>query len=174
MLNSEYFSIGYVSKTRGLKGELQIYLEVENPQDYKNMESLFLEINQKPVPFFITKLLLQKNIMYVYVEDIDHIDKAKVLVSKPVYVLEKNKPKNTNEDSHKQLIGYTVVDETQGELGVINSIQELPSQLIANMLYKNKEVLFPLNEQFVTSINKKSKIINVDLPDGLIELYLSN
>ena len=174
MLNSEYFSIGYVSKTRGLKGELQIYLEVENPQDYKNMESLFLEINQKPVPFFITKLLLQKNIMYVYVEDIDHIDKAKVLVSKPVYVLEKNKPQNTNEDSHKQLIGYTVVDETQGELGVINSIQELPSQLIANMLYKNKEVLFPLNEQFVTSINKKSKIINVDLPDGLIELYLSN
>ena len=174
MLNSEYFSIGYVSKTRGLKGELQIYLEVENPQDYKNMESLFLEINQKPVPFFITKLLLQKNIMYVYVEDVDHIDKAKVLVSKPVYVLEKNKPQNTNEDSHKQLIGYTVVDETQGELGVINSIQELPSQLIANMLYKNKEVLFPLNEQFVTSINKKSKIINVDLPDGLIELYLSN
>ncbi len=174
MLNSEYFSIGYVSKTRGLKGELQIYLEVENPQDYKNMESLFLEINQKPVPFFITKLLLQKNIMYVYVEDIDHIDKAKVLVGKPVYVLEKNKPQNTNEDSHKQLIGYTVVDETQGELGVINSIQELPSQLIANMLYQNKEVLFPLNEQFVTSINKKSKIINVDLPDGLIELYLSN
>jgi 16S rRNA processing protein RimM len=133
-----------------------------------------LEINQKSVPFFITKLLLQKNIMYVYLEDIDHIDKAKVLVGKTVYVLEKNKPKNTNEDSHKQLIGYTVVDETHGELGVIIAIQELPSQLIANMLYQNKEVLFPLNEQFVTSINKKSKIINVDLPDGLIELYLSN
>lgn len=174
MLNSEYFSIGYVSKTRGLKGELQIYLEIDNPQDYKNMESLFLEINQKPVPFFVTKLLLQKNIMYVYVEDIDHIDKASVLVGKAVYVLEKNKPQNTNEDSHKQLIGYTVVDEQQGELGVIQSIQELPSQLIANMLYQNKEVLFPLNDQFVTSINKKNKIINVDLPDGLIDLYLSN
>ena len=56
MLNSDYFSIGYVSKTRGLKGELQIYLEVDNPQDYKNMESLFLEINQKPVPFFISNV----------------------------------------------------------------------------------------------------------------------
>lgn len=174
MLNKDYFSIGYISKTKGLKGELQIYLEVENPQDYKNMESLFLEINQKPVPFFISKLLLQKNIMYVYLEDIDHIDKAKGLVGKTAYVLEKNKPANTNEDSHKILIGFQVIDEKQGELGVINAIQELPSQLIANMLFQNKDVLFPLNDQFVTSIDKKNKIIHVDLPDGLIELYLSN
>ncbi len=174
MLNSDYFSIGYISKTRGLKGELQLYLEVENPQDYKNMESLFLEINQKPVPFFITKLLIQKNIVYIYVEDIDHIDKAQALVGKSAYVLSKNKPKNTNEDSHKVLIGYEVHDQTQGELGVINAIQELPSQLIANVIYQNKEVLFPLNNQFVTSIDKKNKIIHVDLPDGLIDLYLSN
>lgn len=174
MLNEDYFSIGYISKTRGLKGELQLYLEVENPQDYKNMESLFLEINQKPVPFFITKLLIQKNIVYIYVEDIDHIDKAQTLVGKAAYVLAKNKPKNTNEDSHKALIGYTVIDEQQGELGTINAIQELPSQLIANMMYHNKEVLFPLNEQFLLEIDKKSKTIHVNLPDGLIDLYLSN
>lgn len=174
MLNSNYFSIGYISKTRGLKGELQIYLEVDNPQDYKNMESLFLEINQKPVPFFVSKLLLQKNIMYVYLEDVNHIDKAKVFVGKSVYILEKNKPANTNDDSHKLLIGFLVHDKNQGELGVIKSIQELPSQLVANMLFQNKDVLFPLNEQFVTSIDKKNKIIHVDLPDGLIELYLSN
>lgn len=174
MLNDDYFSIGYISKTRGLKGELQLYLEVENPQDYKNMESLFLEINQKPVPFFITKLLIQKNIVYIYVEDVEHIDKAQTLVGKAAYVHIKNKPKNTNEDSHKSLIGYVVVDEQQGELGVINSIQELPSQLIANMMYQNKEVLFPLNDQFVIGIDKKSKTIHVNLPDGLIELYLSN
>ncbi len=174
MLNDDYFSIGYISKTRGLKGELQLYLEVENPQDYKNMESLFLEINQKPVPFFVEKLLINKNIVYIYVEDIDHIDKAKTLVGKAAYVHIKNKPKNTNEDSHKALIGFTVIDEQLGELGVINAIQELPSQLIANMMYQNKEVLFPLNDQFVTSINKKSKIINVDLPEGLLDIYLSN
>lgn len=174
MLNDDYFSIGYISKTRGLKGELQLYLEVDNPQDYKKMESLFLEINQKPVPFFISKLLIQKNIVYIYVEDIDHIDKAKSLVGKGAYVHTKNKPKNTNEDSHKALIGYLVHDEKLGALGLINAIQELPSQLIANMMYQNKEVLFPLNDQFVTSIDKKSKTIHVDLPDGLIELYLSN
>jgi 16S rRNA processing protein RimM len=174
MLNNDYFSIGYISKTRGLKGELQLYLEVDNPQDYKNMESLFLEINQKPVPFFITKLLIQKNIVYIYIEDVDHIDKAKPLVGKAAYVHQKNKPANTNEDSHKVLIGYTVHDEQLGELGIINAIQELPSQLIANMMYQNKEVLFPLNDQFVTSIDKKNKTIHVNLPDGLIDLYLSN
>ncbi len=174
MLNDDYFSIGYISKTRGLKGELQLYLEVENPQDYKNMESLFLEINQKPVPFFVEKLLINKNIVYIYVEDIDHIDKAKSLVGKAAYVHKKNKPKNTNEDSHKALIGFTVIDEQLGELGVINAIQELPSQLIANMMYQNKEVLFPLNEQFVTAIDKKSKKIHVDLPEGLLDIYLSN
>jgi len=42
------------------------------------------------------------------------------------------------------------------------------------MMYQNKEVLFPLNDQFVTSIDKKSKIIHVDLPEGLLDIYLSN
>lgn len=172
MNNKEYFSIGYISKTRGLKGELQLYLEVSNPQDYIELESVLLEIHQKPVPFFVSKISLQKNIAYVYLEDIDHIDKSKPLVGKKVYIRTKDIPENTNDNTPELLRGFTVIDESKGELGEITEIQILPKQYIASLIHQGKEIMFPLHEQFILGIDQKNRVINVDLPEGLVDLYL--
>ncbi len=172
MNNKEYFSIGYFSKTRGLKGELQLYFEISNPQDYTEMESVFLEIHHKPVPFFISNLNLQKNVAYIYLEDIEHIDQAKPLVGKKVYIQTKDIPENTNDNTPELLKSYLVIDKLKGELGEIKEIQILPKQYIATIEYQSKEILFPLHEQFILNIDSKKRIIQVDLPEGLIDLYL--
>ncbi len=93
MKKEEYFPLGYITKTRGLKGELQLFFEVEYPEQYENLESVFIEINKKPVPFFISSIHIQKSVGYIYLEDIDHIDKATPLVKKTVLITEKQKPK---------------------------------------------------------------------------------
>lgn len=172
MNNKEYFSIGYISKTRGLKGELQLYFEVNNPQDYTELESVFLEIHKKPVPFFISKISVQKNLAYIYLEDIDHIDQAKPLVGKAVYISVKDIPENTNDDTPELLKSFLVIDKSKGELGVIKEIQILPKQYIASIDFKGKEILFPLHQEFIKNIDSKNRIIEVDLPEGLVDLYL--
>lgn len=173
MENKEYFSIGKITKTKGLKGELQLYLDVENPQDYIELESVFIEIHNKPVPFFIEKISIQKNIAYLVLEGLSHIDEAQKLINKTVYIFQKNIPENTNDSIPNDLKGFYVIDERLGELGKINEIQIFPSQYIASITYKEKEVLFPLNDAFIKSINTEKAELYVELPEGLIDIYLS-
>jgi 16S rRNA processing protein RimM len=54
------FYIGYITKTKGLKGEVQVYFEYEDYEDLI-LDSVFAEINGKLVPYFVAKYKLQNN-----------------------------------------------------------------------------------------------------------------
>jgi 16S rRNA processing protein RimM len=167
------FRIGTVTKTRGLKGELQVYIDYDQPECLK-FDALFLAVNGKLVPYFVESFKMpMKNTAYIYLEDVDHIDKATPLAKKDVYLSNKLKPvKDENEFTLRDLMGFTAIDEDEGKLGEIIEIQELPQQLIATVVYKNREVLFPLSEGIITGIDVVKEIVYVDLPEGLLDIYL--
>ena len=173
MATEEYFQIGTVTKTRGLKGELQVFIAVEEPEKLK-FKSLFIEIGGKKVPYFVSAFKLPlKNVAYLQLEDVDTIEKAATLVKKEVFLPVKLKPKKKKgEFGLKDLLHFIAIDENEGELGEIIEIHDFPKQLIATVPYKNKEVLFPLNESIIKSIDVVKGIVIVDLPEGLLDIYL--
>ena len=166
------FYIGYISKTRGLKGELQLFFEFD---DYRELdpEVLFIEIDRKLVPFFIAQYKVQQNsTAYVFLEDIDHIDKAQPLVRKQVYLPDSVKPERDPDDFRlTDLVGFTVHDQTHGELGSITEINEYPQQHIAVVPSHGNELMFPLNDQLIRGIDREQQVLEVDLPEGLVEVY---
>lgn len=169
------FYIGYISKTRGLRGEIQLFFEFE---DYKELDfdALFIEIDKKLVPFFIEDLKIQNNsTAYIFLEDIDHIDKAQPLLRHQVYLPENKKPQRNPDDFRiTDLKGFIVHDSAYGVLGQIEEIHTYPQQHVASVTYRTKEVLFPLNDDIIEQISKDSKTIKVNLPEGLIDLYLNS
>jgi len=169
----DYFQIGTITKTRGLKGELQVYIAFEEPEKLK-FNSLFIELAGKLVPYFVTFFKLpMKNVAYLLLEDVDTIEKASLLVKKNVFLPNKIKPKKKkNEFGLKDLLHFIAIDKDEGELGEIIEIQEFPQQLIATVSYKNQEVLFPLNESIIKSIDVVKGVVLVDLPEGLLDVYL--
>jgi 16S rRNA processing protein RimM len=167
------FRIGTILKTRGLKGELQLYIDFENLFDI-DIEAIFIDMAGKLVPYFVESIKYpQKGIAYIYVEDIDTIEKATPLVKKDVYLPNKLKPKKKkSEFTLKDLLGFIAIDENEGELGEITEINEFPQQLIATVNYKDCDVLFPLNESIIKAIDVVKNKVFIDLPDGLLEIYL--
>lgn len=167
------FRIGSVIKTRGLKGELQAYIDFAGAETLK-FDNLFLQSAGKLVPYFVQSFKIpQKNTAYIYLEDIDHIDKAMPLVKKDIYLANKFKPeKSEDEFTLRDLEGFTAVDEDEGELGKIIEIQEFPQQLMATVIYQEREVLIPLIEEIITGIDLNNEIVYVDLPEGLLDIYL--
>jgi len=86
MTIEQSFYIGYISKTRGLKGELQLFFEFEDFEDL-DFEVIFVEVNKKLVPYFVAAIKVQKNsTAYLNLEDVDHIDLAQPLLRKKVYL----------------------------------------------------------------------------------------
>jgi len=173
MTTEDYFRVGTILKPKGLKGELHLYVDFDGLQDIK-FTSLFIEIAGKLVPYFVSSIkYLQKNAAYLILEDVDAIEKASPLVKKHIYLPNKLKPKKKkSEFTLMDLVGFTAVDENEGELGEITDVHEYPKQFIATVTYQGCEVLFPLNEEIIKSIDVVKEIVLVDLPEGLLDVYL--
>jgi 16S rRNA processing protein RimM len=167
------FYIGYITKTKGLKGEVQVYFEYDEPADLL-LESVFAEINGKLIPFFISTYKLQNNQTgNFYFDDIDTIEKAQTLIRKKLYLSNSLKPvREDDEFLITDLKGFIVHDQTVGELGEIIEIHEYPQQFVAVVSYQFKEIMFPLNDDLILEIDEENGILKVDLPEGLIDLYL--
>ncbi len=167
------FRIGTILKTKGLKGEVQLYVDFDNLGDIE-FDALYIDMAGKLVPYFVESIKYHpNNSAYLFLEDVDTIEKASKLVKRDVYLPNKLKPKKKKSDfTLLDLKGFTAIDINEGELGEISSIQELPQQFIATVNYKDCEVLFPLNEDIIKSIDVVKGIVLIDLPDGLLDIYL--
>ncbi len=167
------FYIGYITKTKGLKGEVQVFFEYPDPEELE-LKSVFVELNGKLVPYFISSFKLQSNQTgYFYFDDIDTIDKAEKLVRKKLYQPVSIRPeRDEDEFLITDLKGYIAHDERFGELGEIIEIHEYPQQFVAVVPYKFREILFPLNDEFIREIDEEEGIVYLDLPEGLIDVYL--
>ena len=175
MVKEEAFYIGYITKTKGLKGELQLYFEFD-AYETLDLDVIFADMNGKMVPFFVESHKLYPNSTGLfYFEDIDHIDKAQALLKKKMYLPLTKMPERGEDDfTYNDLKGFMVTDETHGELGEILEINEYPQQFVATVLYQEKEILFPLNEDMIVEIDEDEKTLLVDLPEGLLDLYLNS
>jgi len=172
MTIDQTFYIGYISKTRGLKGEVQLFFEFEDYMDL-DFDVLFLEVNKKLVPYFVDTLKMHNNsTAYATFEDIDHIDKAQPLIRKKMYLPLDQKPERDPDDfRYTDLVGYVAIEEEEGELGEITQVQEMPQQFIATVDMDGTEVMFPLNENFIVGIDPEEQVVVLRLPEGLIDMY---
>jgi 16S rRNA processing protein RimM len=170
---NDCYHLGYVIKPHGVKGEIQLMLDVDNPAYYKKLESVFLEINQKLVPFFISNIQISNSFAIIKFEDIDSFDQADELVSAQAYLpLQLLPPLKEGQFYYHQVIGYQVKDENLGILGEVEDIVSLPQHEIFTFRHQGKEVLAPLNDLVIKKVDHTNKVLEVSLPEGLLELYL--
>jgi 16S rRNA processing protein RimM len=65
-----------------------------------------------------------------------------------------------------------MVVENGIELGKIEEVIEQPHQLMVTILYKGNEAYIPLHEESLKGVDHGKKIVQVVLPDGLLDLYM--
>jgi 16S rRNA processing protein RimM len=75
-----------------------------------------------------------------------------------------------NDDS--EYVGYELIDNIKGSLGKVIRIEEMPASDVFIVIYKEKEIILPITDDFIEEINETTKIIKYNAPEGLIDLYL--
>ncbi len=79
----------------------------------------------------------------------------------------------TEEDPFEEWMGFIIEDQhTQIKYGPIIDIIELPTQLTAVIEQNGKEILIPLHEDLILGMDMDKRIIQMNLPEGLVELYI--
>lgn len=172
------YQLGYVTKPHGLHGEVHLFLDVDFPEAYNNLESVFVAYKNVPqalVPFFIETLKLSGNKAIVKFEDIDTIEQAEALKEAQLYLPLDTLPKlQEGQFYYHEVIGYTVQDQKEGQLGVIKEVYVLAGQDAIAMEYQGKEVLIPVNNAIVLSADHEKQVVHVQLPEGLLDIYLED
>ncbi len=174
MDKAKCFNLGYVAKLHGFKGEVSLFLDVTNPSEYQQLDSLYIDINGNLTPFFISSLKIRnKGFVQVKFEGIDNELDAKVILRKQLFLPLTVLPplSGTNFYDH-EIEGFTVHDESYGLVGVLSQVIDLKVNPLLQIDSQGKEVLIPLIPNLIKSIDRENKSIVIDAPEGLIELYV--
>ena len=124
MNKADCFHLGYIGKLHGFKGEVSLFLDVTNPEDYRSLDAVFIEINNLLTPFFITSFKLKnKGFAAVKFEGVESENDARLILRNNVYLPESILPKlqGTNFYDH-EIVGFTVIDSLHGNIGEIGSL----------------------------------------------------
>ena len=166
----EVVRIGYFAKPHGIKGELSL---VTNCDLFEDEDDPFLvcEMDGILVPFYVESFRYKGNSsILIKLIDVDNEKTAKRFVSQEVFYPVKRMKTPSNEDlTWKRFTGYVLEDEKQGELGVITDVDETTINTLFRVDYRGKELLTPVADELVVSIDKMQRKIIVSLPDGIIE-----
>jgi len=174
MTKEECFYLGRVAKTHGIKGEVTIKLDVDDPSNYLDLKYFLLEINKVLTPFFVEKITPSGDKFFVQVQDVKTVEAASALTGKEVWLPMEMLPKLSGKQFYyHEVKGFLVVDEVHGELGPIKEVIEYPTQAILQVFKDGKEILIPILDQVIKKVDRKAKKLYVSAPEGLIEMYLS-
>ena len=168
--NSEIL-LGRITKVSGYEGAVSVKLEKVFFENIPEMESVFLEIDGKPVPFFISESEYSgAGTIKLTFEDFDSVEKVGEFINCKVFLTSGFIRVDKQEDP-SNLTGYSVFINNNELLGSITEIISNPGQFLLSInSVNNKEILIPLHEDFIVSINDIEKFIVMDIPEGLIDL----
>lgn len=169
MNKQDCYSIGYISKTHGLKGEVTAI--ITEPIELDSIESVFIEIKGTLVPHFIKSFSDRTDKAFIKFEDVNTIEQALGLKGSTLYLSKSVRPPlKRGEFYNDEIVGFVIEDENLGHLGFLKQvIQSGPSRLL-EIDCNGKEILIPVNGPFIKSINKSKKTIRVSLPEGFLDI----
>lgn len=174
MRKEDCFYLGKIAKKFSFKGEVLIYLDTDEPELYEEMESIFVEFNKNLIPFFIENSNLHKgDFLRVKFEDVDNEEQADEIIGSEVYLPLNMLPKlEGNKFYFHEVIGFEIEDQRIGAFGKIVSINDTSAQPLFEVVNGNVEILVPMIDQFLVKIDRENKKVIMNLPEGLVEMYL--
>ena len=161
--------VGKVNGKHGFQGSVQVqYLPASNLGQIKKGNYLFVIINGKGVPFLITEISKNKDVLRI--QFIDSEEKAKSLLGSEIAIAAVASPgksaKQTNIQSINNLIGFQVWVPSENFKGEILDIVEYPQGLmmeikpltaIANPQKDSTEELDSSADETNNAVPKKNK-----------------
>lgn len=167
------FLLGSIIKTHGLDGRVSVRFDADDYEEYKEVELVFLEIQEKLVPFFISSISFgAKESGIIKFDFIDTIDQAKEITGCKAYLPNDDRAEIGDDEYYtSHLIGYTAFDSTKGEIGIIEEIIEYPKNQLFRIDHQGQEILIPVSDDFITELDKPNKKVTLTLPEGLLDLF---
>ncbi|MCQ2183353.1 MAG: hypothetical protein MJY89_08145 [Bacteroidales bacterium] len=150
--------IAKILKSNGTDGGLLIGMRDIEADDINLKEPVFIEFDGLPVPFFIQDITPKgTSKAIIHLNDIKNLEDAEEMVGRAVSI-----DFDQEGDDEEDFIGWIVYDRKK-KVGTVDGFEDIPG----NPCLAIGDILIPLHEDFVVSIDDDRRELFLDLPEGL-------
>ncbi|MFO8001049.1 MAG: 16S rRNA processing protein RimM [Marinilabilia sp.] len=173
MLNKkDFIPAGSIAKPHGVSGEVAIRINPDITIREEGPEFIFADIEQGLVPFRVGSFRYKsENVILVSLPLLTEEEKIKALVNHSVYLSPEdvghNNPELTNLNA---FTGYKLKDKKEGIIGEISGIQDISNNPLFIVEGPGGEILIPVAEDLVVRIDDEARIVEMEIPEGLVDM----
>jgi 16S rRNA processing protein RimM len=173
-MKNEYYYLGHITKPFGIKGQLCCYFDTDEPEKYANLDAVFIDLEDEKLPYLIEDIQYRgANTFVIKFADVDE-EEAKTLVKAELYLpLSELPPLTGNKFYFHEVIGFRVIDEEKGDIGVCQDFIDISHHPIMQIDHGGVEVLIPAIDEIFKKVDREGRTIYIQAPEGLIDVYIS-
>jgi 16S rRNA processing protein RimM len=163
---------GSLLRTFGTKGEIILKFEKDLPEKIKKLESIFIKVDGKLVPFFIVAIQEKSiNTALVKLEGIDSEKKAQEFINADFYLPESQiKILDDSTEESIDITGYIVKDQHNKFVGQVIEFLDIPENPLLKVKTSANELFLPANDQLIIGVNDDERVILLHVAEGIIDL----
>ena len=167
----DYFRVGVISNSHGVKGEVKVHPTTDDINRFKNLETVFLEENGNMKELHIKSVKFVKHMVVLGFEEFDNMNDILELKGMELYVDRENAiPLKEGEFYISDMIGADIITDDEKHFGTLKDVLKTG----ANDVYvvesdDEKEVLLPSIPECVLEKDLENKVIKVHIMDGLLD-----
>ncbi len=169
---TEYFVVGVIASTHGLKGEVNVFPTTDDPQRFKKLKKVILDTGREgKKELNIEKVRFGDKFVIVKFKEFNDISEVERFRSKELIVSREDAIKlEPGEYYLADLEGMKVVDEDGNELGTIIRVIQTGANDVYEMTLKDSEekIYIPAIKDCVKKIDVENRQITIHVMDGLL------
>ncbi len=176
----DFFELGTIIRPHGVRGQVVVEFDTDQPAAYKKLKAVYFRrpggapMDAKPVAVEKVQLTGSDGQRALFtLTGIDTMEAAEALrgISLLLPLTELPPLTGAGQFYYHEVVGFTVIDAIAGELGPVLTVYELPQQDVLAVEHRGFEVLVPINDAMIQTIDRAARTLHVTLPDGLLDIY---
>ena len=165
----DYFRVGVIANTHGIRGEVKVFPTTEDPKRFKRMKEIILDTGNEKKVLEVASARFFKNMVILKFKGIDSINDIEKYKGRDLLVTRENAiPLEEGEYYIADILGATVVTEDGEKFGVLKDVLTTGANDVYVVEHEGKEVLLPVIPDCVLSRNMDTKVVTVHIMEGLL------
>jgi len=164
----EYVTVGVIVNTHGLKGLLKVksYTEFLEERYQKGM-TLYIGFKQEKIPVTVVSFKSVKGLEHIQFAEFSEINQCEKYKGSELFIDKKHIHELPEDEFYfSELIGMDVYGEQL--IGTCIDVRELPRGELLVVKTTGKDALIPFNKEFIKSVDKEQKRIEIIMWEGLV------
>jgi 16S rRNA processing protein RimM len=172
MINkNQLFPIGQINKPHGIQGEMSFGFTTD-VFELEELPFFIFELDGIFVPFVVAEFRLKTaSTGILRLDGLNSEEDVRPFSGLQIYILKEQLDLLPEaEPDLNYLVGFHLKDIEKGMIGVISEIDQTTENALFVIQQEDDELLIPVSEEYIREINQDNKIIEVELPEGLLDL----